>query len=99
MTFVVSNELFVEEADTEIFEKNFSAAMRATLSGVPGLITAHLLAPVESGRGYLSVLRFENQTAYSNYLESEAFVAAHRWPDHAPISDARLTTYETIVEV
>jgi hypothetical protein len=35
MTFVVSNELFVEPANAETFERNFAASMRGTLPQGP----------------------------------------------------------------
>lgn len=97
MTFTVCNELFVDKPDNEEFERTFSASMRGTLSEVPGLVSARLLAPKEPERGYLSVLEFVDQEAYSRYLKSEWFAAAHRWPDHAPIDHNRLTTYETML--
>jgi heme-degrading monooxygenase HmoA len=99
MTFVVSNELFVEPANAETFERNFAASMRGTLPQVPGLVGARLLTPGETGRGYLSVLEFVDRDAYLRYRESRWFAAAHRWPDHAPIDRNRLTTYDTILSL
>ncbi|WP_158675535.1 antibiotic biosynthesis monooxygenase family protein [Nocardia stercoris] len=97
--YTVTNELFVDPADTEVFERNFAASMRGTLTGVPGLRAARLLRPETADRGYLSVLEFEDAAAYSAYRSSDAFTAAHTWPDHAPIRSARLTTYDMLSEV
>ena len=97
MTFTVCNELFVNESDVEVFERNFGASMQGTLPKVDGLITARLLAPTEPDRGYLSVLEFTDEQAYTRYLNSEWFVAAHKWPDHAPIDHNKLTTYKTLL--
>jgi len=50
MTFTISNELFVDGTQTEVFERNFGASMRGTLTNVPGLVAARLLAPIEADR-------------------------------------------------
>ena len=97
--FVVINELFVSPENRATFERNFPASMRGTLPGVPGLSSARLLRPQESDRGYLSVLEFVDDAAYAAYRASDAFRAAHDWPDHAPIDGARLTTYQVRSEI
>ena len=97
--YTVTNELFVDPADSAVFERNFAASMGGTLIGVPGLRGARLLRPEGTDRGYLSVLEFDDRAAYSAYRSSDAFTAAHTWPDHAPIRSARLTTYDTLSEV
>jgi heme oxygenase (staphylobilin-producing) len=91
--FVVVNELFVSPENRAVFERNFPASMHGTLPGVPGLRAARLLRPDEPGRGYLSVLEFTDDAAYSAYRASDSFRAGHTWPDHAPIDSNRLTTY------
>ena len=60
---------------------------------------ARLLRPEEADRGYLSVLEFVDDAAYSAYRASDAFRAAHTWPDHAPIDGSRLTTYHVRSEI
>jgi heme-degrading monooxygenase HmoA len=97
--FVVVNELFVTPGNREMFERTFPASMRGTLPGVPGLQAARLLRPAQPDRGYLSVLEFGNEDAYAAYRASEAFQAAHDWPDHAPIDGSRLTTYNVCAEI
>lgn len=97
--FIVSNELFVSVESREDFERHFAASMHGTLTDVPGLLTARLMRPLETERGYLSVLEFTDEAAYSAFRGSEAFAAAHNWPDHAPIDHARLTTYEVHTEI
>jgi heme-degrading monooxygenase HmoA len=97
--FVVINELFVRPENRPLFERNFPASMRATLPGVPGLSSARLLRPEEADRGYLSILEFSDDAAYAGYLASDAFRAAHSWPDHAPIDGSRLTTYHVGAEI
>ena len=97
--FVVVNELFVTPVNRATFERNFPASMRATLPGVPGLCAARLLNPSEPGRGYLSILEFADDAAYTAYRASSSFRAAHNWPDHAPIDNNRLTTYHVHTEI
>jgi heme oxygenase (mycobilin-producing) len=97
--FVVINELFVSPENRGMFERNFPASMRGTLPGVPGLSSARLLRPEETDRGYLSVLEFDDDAAYTTYMASDAFRAAHSWPDHAPIDASRLTTYHVRSEI
>jgi heme-degrading monooxygenase HmoA len=97
--FTMVNELFVTPEDRPEFERNFPASMRGTLPGVPGLRGARLLHPSQRDRGYLSILEFSDEDAYNAYLASDAFQAAHAWPDHAPISSNRLTTCYTSTEI
>ena len=97
--FAVVNELFVTPANRAAFERNFPASMHATLPGVPGLRGARLLRPTQPGSGYLSILEFTNEAAYTAYRTSSAFHAAHTWPDHAPIDSNQLTTYHVHTEV
>jgi heme-degrading monooxygenase HmoA len=97
--FVVINELSVSPENRGTFERNFAAGMRGTLPGVPGLSSARLLQPEEADRGYLSVLEFVDEAAYTAYRASDAFRAAHTWPDHAPIDASRLTTYHVCTDV
>jgi heme-degrading monooxygenase HmoA len=97
--FVVINELFVTRDNQDEFERNFPASMRGTLPGVPGLRGARLLRPNEPDRGYMSVLEFTDGAAYQAYRASDAFRAAHAWPDHAPIGSNRLTTYDVRFEI
>ena len=97
--FMVINELFVTDDNRAAFERNFPASMHATLPGVPGLRLARLLRPREPGRGYLSILEFTDDAAYAAYRASDAFHAAHSWPDHAPIDHSQLTTYHVHTEI
>lgn len=91
--FVVTNELVVDEEYRERFESTFPSSMRATLPGVPGLVRANLLAPTEPGRGHLAIMAFTGEQAYRDYLHSDAFHAAHSWPDPVPLISNTLTTY------
>lgn len=97
--FVVVNELFVTSENRPAFERSFPASMRGTLPNVPGLRGARLLRPGQQDRGYLSILEFADEDAYAAYLASDAFHAAHAWPDHAPIDGSRLTTYRVCAEI
>lgn len=97
--FTVVNELFVDPKNRSTFEQNFGAGMHGTLGQVPGLIFGRLLRPVELDRGYCSVLEFTDEQAYVDYLQSDAFRAAHTWPDHAPIDDSRLSSYQVVTTV
>ena len=42
---------------------------------------------------------FADEAAFTAYLASDAFHAAHTWPDHAPIDSSRLTTYRVRSEI
>lgn len=99
MTYVVINELFVDEGNEAVFEQNFAASMAGTLGQVDGLTTARLLAPQGPDRGYLSVLEFVDDDAYRRYLASDAFQAAHTWPDHAPFSRNQLAEFAAIFDM
>jgi len=65
------------------------------------LTQAHhdLAGPSQQDRGYLSILEFADDDTYAAYLASDAFRAAHTWPDHAPINSNRLTTYHVCTEI
>ena len=91
--------MFVDAADVEVFEKNFAASMKGTLTGVAGLTKARLLAPRTDERGYLSILEFVDRQAYQDFLGSEAFAAAHNWPDHAPFHSNQLAEFEPLLEL
>lgn len=97
--FVVVNELSVAVENRAVFEQNFGASMRGTLPGVAGLRRARLLRPDGEDRDYLSVLEFDEEAAHIAYRSSDAFRAAHNWPDHAPLDANRLTTYHAATEV
>lgn len=99
MSYIVINELSVEQTDVGAFETNFEASMRGTLGEVEGLMAARLLAPQTAGRGYLSVLEFVDQDAYQAFLKSPAFEAAHQWPDHAPFTEAKLAEFAELVRL
>jgi len=99
MSYIVINELFVDQSEVDTFEQNFSASMTGTLADVDGLLKARLLAPRSHDSGHLSVLEFVDQTAYERYLGSEAFAAAHSWPDHAPFRSNRLSEFVQILEL
>ena len=99
MSYTVINELFVDGADIETFERNFSASMEGTLIEVEGLLKARLLAPETEGSGYLSILEFTDRGSYHDYLSSPEFAAAHRWPDHAPFHSNRLTEFSSIFDL
>lgn len=97
--FVVVNELTIAPENRARFERNFGASMHGTLLEVAGLRRARLLRPNEEDRGYLSVLEFDDEATHAAYRSSEAFRAAHNWPDHAPINANRLTTYQAATEI
>lgn len=99
MSYTVINELFVEPDDVEVFEKNFAASMTGTLKDVEGLLGARLLAPKSDDRGYLSILEFNDRSAYEGYIASRAFAAAHTWPDHAPFYSNRLAEFSSILDL
>ncbi|MFJ9715368.1 antibiotic biosynthesis monooxygenase family protein [Streptomyces sp. NPDC101213] len=80
------------------FENNCTASMRATLSDVPGLRNARLLRPRKGAHGYLAVLNFEDDAAFTAYTSSEAFRAAHADPTHSLSDDNRVTVFEAVTQ-
>ncbi|MFZ4301758.1 antibiotic biosynthesis monooxygenase family protein [Streptomyces cinereoruber] len=81
------------------FEDNFTASMRATLIDVPGLRNARLLRPRKGVHGYLAVLDFDDDAAFTAYTSSEAFRAAHADPAHSLSDDNRVTVFEAVMQV
>lgn len=75
--FMVVSEFTVAADSTEAFEAGFAASMRDTLVGVPGLRRSLLLRPTNSGRAYMALMEFEDETAYQTYLSSPAFHQSH----------------------
>ncbi|MGW4107075.1 antibiotic biosynthesis monooxygenase family protein [Streptomyces okerensis] len=81
------------------FEDNFTAGMRTTLNDVPGLRNARLLRPRKGSHGYLAVLDFEDDAAFTAYTSAEAFRAAHADPTHSLADDNRVTVFEAVTQV
>ncbi|MGN8026191.1 antibiotic biosynthesis monooxygenase family protein [Microbacterium sp. 22242] len=74
--FMVVSEFTVAADNAEAFEAGFAASMQDTLVDVPGLRRS-LLRPTNSGRAYMALMEFEDETAYQTYLSSPAFHQSH----------------------
>ena len=64
-------------------------------------VPADHLIEVSMDQSYLRTvdLEFTAEDAYDTYLSSDAFVAAHRWPEHAPFDHNRLSSYDTLLSM
>lgn len=95
--YTVWNRIPVPAADASAFEEKFAASMRATLSGVPGLVRARLLRPQQEGGVYAAVMEFTSADAFAAWMRSDAFRAAHG-PSTGG-TDGAVETFETVVSV
>lgn len=78
--YTVINRIPVPATDPGAFEERFAASMSATLPGVDGLIGARLLRPAGQGGEYLAVMEFTSPEAFTGWMRSPAFAAAHGSP-------------------
>ena len=75
--YTVINRIPVPASAPAAFEERFAASMHATLPGVDGLLGARLLRPVREGDAYLAVMEFTSREAFTAWMQSPAFQAAH----------------------
>jgi len=75
--YVVHNRIEVAAEQAAAFEETFSASMRATLAGVPGLRRSLLLRPTKPGDPYVSTMEFDSVDDFRAWLKSDSFKAAH----------------------
>lgn len=97
--FAVITEFSVAPESRDAFEDNFTASMQATLSDVPGLQRAQLLRPDTADRGYLAVMEFDDEAAYTAYTSSDAFHTAHGAQRQTHATDPRVNTYQTVTQI
>lgn len=75
--YTVMNRIPVPAAGAAAFEERFAGSMRGTLPGVPGLVGARLLRPRQEGGVYVAVMDFTDEEAFTAWMRSDAFRAAH----------------------
>jgi heme-degrading monooxygenase HmoA len=75
--YVVHNRIEVAPEQAASFEETFSASMRATLAGVPGLRRSLLMRPVKPGDPYVSTMEFDSADDFRAWMKSDSFKAAH----------------------
>lgn len=95
--YTVINRTPVPASDPSAFEEHFAASMNATLPGVEGLIGARLLRPAGNGQAYLTVMEFTSSQAFTDWMRSPAFAAAHGSTSHA--TPGVVESYETVAEL
>ncbi|MFI6452433.1 antibiotic biosynthesis monooxygenase family protein [Streptosporangium amethystogenes] len=75
--YVVHNRIEVTSERAASFEEAFSASMRATLAGVPGLQRSLLMRPTKPGDPYVSTMEFDSAEDFRAWMKSDSFKAAH----------------------
>lgn len=75
--YIVHNRIDVESDHAEAFEQAFTASMRATLTGVPGLHRSLLLRPMKAGDPYVSTMEFDSVEDFRAWMKSDSFKSAH----------------------
>ncbi|AEA23987.1 antibiotic biosynthesis monooxygenase family protein [Pseudonocardia benzenivorans] len=75
--YVVHNRIEVTAEQAAAFEETFTASMRATLNGVPGLRRSLLLRPAKAGGAYVSTMEFDSADDFRAWMRSDSFKAAH----------------------
>lgn len=98
--YTVINRIPVPASDPGAFEERFAASMSATLPGVDGLISARLLRPAGGNGAYLAVMEFVSRDAFTAWMRSAAFAAAHgsaaQGTSGAP---GMVESYETVADL
>ncbi|WP_324788472.1 antibiotic biosynthesis monooxygenase family protein [Streptomyces sp. H51] len=95
--YTVMNRIPVPGPAAAAFEERFAASMRETLSGVDGLLSARLLRPGQEGGTYVAVMDFTTKDAFTAWMRSDAFRAAHG-PSTQGMS-SEVETFETVTAV
>lgn len=73
---IVMNRIPIAEGRELDFENSFKSGTSA-VKLMPGFIEMQVLRPTE-GRTYIVATRWETREAFQNWIQSEAFVAAHQ---------------------
>lgn len=94
--FTVMNRISVP-APAEAFEEQFAASMREHLAGVDGLLGARLLRPQQEGGAYVAVMDFVSRDAFTAWMRSPSFRAAHQ--SSSPDMASEVESFETVVAV
>ncbi len=75
--FVVHNRIAPPVEAAGAFEEAFVASMRASLSGVPGLIRTTLMRPAQKDQPYVSTMEFDSRESFTAWMKSDSFKTAH----------------------
>jgi heme-degrading monooxygenase HmoA len=75
--YVVHNRIEVGPEGADAFESAFTASMRTTLQGVPGLRRSLLMRPAKPGQPYVSTMEFDSADDFRAWMKSDSFRAAH----------------------
>mgnify|MGYP002733772006 CR=1 FL=1 len=96
--FVVTNRLNVAPENAAEFERVFSASMRDTLGGVPGLIRSTLQRPVADSLPYISTMEFTSREDFGAWLKSDSFRASHSNVEANSLTTSSVVEQHTIIE-
>ena len=97
--YIVMNRLEVPAEQAGTFESHFSGNMTSTLGDVPGLHRAALLRPHRDEDPYVAVMEFTDETAFRNWVTSDAFRAAHGHGPREGGEPPSVASYEVVTEV
>ncbi|GAA1331859.1 antibiotic biosynthesis monooxygenase family protein [Actinocatenispora thailandica] len=95
--YTVMNRIPVPAESAAAFEERFVGSMRETLPGVAGLLGARLLRPAQPGDEYVAVMEFTDREAFTAWMRSPAFHAAHG-PDTQGMGGS-VEMFETVAAV
>ncbi|WP_280923785.1 antibiotic biosynthesis monooxygenase family protein [Streptomyces aureus] len=87
----------VPAAAADGFEDQFGASMGQYLAGVEGLLSARLLRSQNEGGVYVAVMDFTSKGAFSAWMQSPSFRAAHQ--SSSPDMAGAIESFETVVAV
>ena len=94
---IVMNRIPVARGREQDFEKTFTERDRA-VDCMPGFIDLQVLRPTE-GNIYIVLTRWKSREAFREWIESEAFISAHRQQAPSlPESRPTLEIYEVFSE-
>lgn len=96
--FVVHNRIDVPVGDEEQFVAAFTASMRETLAGVPGLRRSMLLKPSGPNEVYVSTMEFDAKEDFRAWMKSDSFAAAHSDQQAAGMQAPSAIEMFTVVE-
>jgi len=85
MSVVVINAVTVSDEGRQDFEERF-ASRAGTVSGAPGFEAFELMRPIQGDR-YLVYTRWSSEEAFSDWMRSAQFSAAHaKHAERGPLS-------------
>ena len=97
--FIITNRLVVSEENAAEFERVFTASMRDTLGGVPGLHRSTLLRPEAPGLPYVSTMEFDTRDSFLAWMRSDSFRASHSNTEANSLTSTSSIEQHTVIEV